>query len=152
MMAGAGGAGGGGGGILLVDVANNERDRDVIRDAENERRREAEAIINENRRRRRLERLDRLGRRDGGDRGDVVGGANDNDAAGLDADDRDDDTDDEDHGNDAVRRLVYRKKSGKKARRGDLEVRREMQRQRRAATAMGWEGDFGNIDDVALFG
>jgi len=101
--------------------------------------------------------------RDGGGSRDfvVVGSANDDgdDAAGSDADDRDADDDDEDHGNDAVRQVV-RKKSGKKARRGDMEVRREMQRQSQLneeealATATGEEeehtGELGQMDAVKL--
>jgi hypothetical protein len=95
-----------------------------------------------------------------GSRGDVIGGAaNDDgdDAARLDANNRDADDDNEDQGNDTVRQLV-RKKSGKTARQGDMEVLREMQRQRELngeealATATGVEeehtGGIGQMDAI----
>ena len=42
------------------------------------------------------------------------------------------------------------RRTGKKARRQDLEVRREMRRQRQAAAAMGLAGDGGEADMVAM--
>lgn len=145
-------AGGMGGGGMGGDMgAANDRDRVVVlndihdididdvdrrRNAGIDRRLGADAAINENRRRRRLE---RLGRREGGD----VGAVNDDDGDEAEGSDGDIDGDDYNYedGNDArrlVRNAAARKKSGKKARRGDLEVRREMQRQRRMAGALGF--------------
>lgn len=42
------------------------------------------------------------------------------------------------------------RKSGKKARRGNLEQRRELQRQRQAAIAMGFGGDGGHEEQLAM--
>jgi hypothetical protein len=45
---------------------------------------------------------------------------------------------------------VQARKSGKKARRGNLEQRREHQRQRQAAVAMGFGGDGGHDEQLAM--
>lgn len=54
-----------------------------------------------------------------------------------------------DDGHDEGPRLQARK-SGKKARRGNLEQRREHQRQRQAAIAMGFGGDGGHDEQLAM--
>lgn len=138
-------AGGGGGremnnrndGIWMMH--ENERNR-IIGGEEEE---EARNLVNERRRQRRLERLQQ--RRIDGD-----GNENDDDGGGagnaiprqhnLNEIDR---VDDEDVNNAAA--TIAGRKSGKKARRKNLELRREIQRQRQAAAALGF-GD-GGVED-----
>lgn len=69
-------------------------------------------------------------------------------------DDNDDDNHDERNDDDDLN-LIDRpreqsRKSGKKARRGNLEQRRELQRQRQAAIAMGFGGDGGHDEQLAM--
>jgi hypothetical protein len=101
---------------------------------------DAQDVINERRRRRRLERLQQRN----GDEG---------------VQQVDDHVEENDDGDDIGPEVVPQndsRKSGKKARRRNLEVRREMQRQRQEAAAMGFGGndimgavgDLNNLDEL----
>lgn len=100
-------------------------------------------IVNERRRRRRLERLQRRAGDDDTEEDHML--AEDethNIEADYNIEDEDPNTNDESNGSTAAR------KSGKKARRRNLELRREMQRQRQAAAALGFGANNAEIREM----
>lgn len=101
---------------------------------------EEQEVINERRRRRRLERLQQRNRDEG-----YVHHEIDNNVPQDEIVEAVVEPEDGMHQNNGVSTTT--RKSGKKARRRNLEVRREMQRQRQAAAAMGF-GDDGGVGDM----
>lgn len=143
----AGGGGGGGAAAAAAAEAttrgdgfvarlNNNNDDEVWEEWIDE-----EEIVNERRRHRRLERLRRREHEDNAN--DDSNNANDDEDYEFD-DAREDDQRQESAAA-AAAAVATRKKSGKKSRRKDLDLRREMQQQRRVAAAMG----FGVGDELA---